>query len=87
MQSLADFASLELACLYCIKYATDTHYSNLSDMIHLTLQRGIEAGIDIRFIQKNPIFIKAWDLFTGHKEPNSQHPSNVIYLSERLTPD
>jgi hypothetical protein len=87
MLSSANFASLELACLYCIKYATDTHYSNLREMIHLTLKRGLEAGIDIRFIQRNPIFIEAWNLFTGYKEPNGQHPNNVIYLSERLTPD
>ncbi len=86
MQSLADFAPLELACLCFIRYATDIHYDNLREMIHFTLRRGLEAGIDIRFIQRNPIFIKAWDLFIGYKEPNSQHPSNIIYLSGRLTP-
>jgi hypothetical protein len=88
MQSLDEFASLELACLYFTSSATDTHYYGLVNTIHSTIRRGIEAGIDIRLIQNNPIFIEAWNLFTGYyKEPDSQHPSNVIYLSERLTPD
>ncbi len=83
MQTLDDFASLELACLYFITYATKIHYDNLSEMIHLTLKRGLEAGIDIRFIQRNPTFERAWKLFTGYKEPDN----NMLYLSERLTPD
>ena len=87
MQSLADFAPLELACLYFTSSATDTNYYGLVNTIHSTIRRGIEAGIDIRLIQNNPIFIEAWNLFTGYKEPDSQHPSNVIYLWERLTPD
>jgi hypothetical protein len=90
MKSLADFSQLELAYQYCIRYPNNRyHYQVLGDIIHSTLQRGLEAGMDRRFIQSNPIFRVAWQFFLDnlYSQHRSQHPNNIVYLSGRLTPD
>jgi|GEM_PF-964062 len=86
MKSLADFAQLESAYQYCIRYPNNQyHYQVLGDIIHSTINRGIEAGMDIRFIERNPSFQRAWQFFLDNFF--TQHPNNIVYLSGRLTPD
>lgn len=86
MKSLADFSQLELAYQYCIRYPNNQyHYQTLGEIIHSTMKRGIESGMDIRFIQNNEIFKQAWQFFFDNFF--TQHPNNIVYLSGRLTPD
>lgn len=90
MKRLADFSQLELAYQYCIRYPNNRyHYQVLGDLIHLTLQRGLESGIDIKFIQRNPIFQAAWQFFLDnlYSQHRSQHPNNIVYLVGRPTLD
>lgn len=86
MEYLDTFVPLELAYQYCIRSPTNKqHYQVLGDLIHSTLQRAIESGIDKRFIERNPIFQKSFKVFI--EGVFSQHPNNTVYLSGRLTPD
>lgn len=73
---------LELACGYCLENpANRRHYDVLGEVIHSIFRQAIENKVDMRFIQRNPVFQQAWDLCFP---PADQHRSNVLYLKGRL---
>lgn len=73
---------LELAYRYCRENPTNRqHYEVLGEVIHSTFIQAIKNKVDMRFIQRDPVFQQAWELFTT---PNTQLRSNVLYLKGRL---
>ncbi len=91
MQTLANFeqalTALQRSYTNFLQLKNKSNFEDLKLDILRALEVYIEAKINLNFLYINPTFERAWDLFIGYKEPNGQHPSNVIYLWERLTPD
>jgi len=76
--------SLELACQYFSRSPSDTNAQQLKFYLQQAYRVCIDCGINLGFMYNNNTFREAWELFTNHQVPVSQHRSNVVYLFERL---